>query len=98
MVTSAVCWGVWKLRNNMHFQGLPWRGLKQVWHRVVSMLRCWTILVPLKLVERFEDVMVKLEQVAMRPERILAGQVAAVLDASTEDAQGRRGASSFDPP
>jgi hypothetical protein len=62
------------------------------------MLRCWTILVPLKLVERFEDVMVKLEQVAMRPERILAGQVAAVLDASTEDAQGRRGASSFDPP
>jgi hypothetical protein len=22
MVTSTVCWGAWKLRNSLHFQGL----------------------------------------------------------------------------
>jgi hypothetical protein len=47
--------------------------------------------VPLELMEKKnEDVMAKLERVAMRPERILAGQVAAVPDANTGEIQGRR--------
>jgi hypothetical protein len=62
------------------------------------MLRCWTIRASWELMEKYEDVIAKLEHVAMRPERILAGQVAVVLDADTAKARGRRSASSFDPP
>jgi hypothetical protein len=43
-------------------------------------------------------VMAKLEHVAMWPESILAGRIAIVPDVDTYDVQGRRSASSFDPP
>jgi hypothetical protein len=30
MATFVFCWGVWKLKTDMHFQGFGWRGLKQI--------------------------------------------------------------------
>jgi hypothetical protein len=62
------------------------------------MLRCWNVLVSLKLMERYEDVMAKLKRVAIRLKRILAGEVAVVPYADTNEVQGRRNAYSFDPP
>jgi hypothetical protein len=26
--SAAVCWGIWKLRNALCFQGVPWRNMK----------------------------------------------------------------------
>jgi hypothetical protein len=48
--------------------------------------------------ERYEDVMAKLKHVAIRLKRILAGQVAVVPYADTDEVQGRRNAYNFDPP
>jgi hypothetical protein len=43
MITSAVCWGIWKLRNALCFQGVDWRNVKQVWEKVLPMLKCWSV-------------------------------------------------------
>jgi hypothetical protein len=43
MVTSTVSWSIWKLRNTMIFQGVAWLGMKQLWQRVVPMVRCWRV-------------------------------------------------------
>jgi hypothetical protein len=34
MITSAVYWCLWKLRNVVHFQGVAWVGMKLLWDRV----------------------------------------------------------------
>jgi hypothetical protein len=70
MVTSAVCWGLWKLRNVLCFQDIGWRSVKQVWWKILPMLKCWKVLVPLGLMENFEAVLTSLERLASRPERI----------------------------
>jgi hypothetical protein len=67
LITSAVCWGIWKLRNLLCFQEGAWKSMKQLWHVVVPMIRCWSILLPLKLTAGFDDVMVALEKRAMGP-------------------------------
>jgi len=40
-VTSAVIWVIWKLRNSLCFQGLPWSGMNKVFAMVGRMLRSW---------------------------------------------------------
>lgn len=55
IVTSALCWSVWKLRNILCFQGAPWTGMRTLWQRMVSLLRCWNVLVPLKLMLEFKN-------------------------------------------
>jgi hypothetical protein len=31
IVSSAMCWCIWKLRNCLCFQGVPWSGMKTLW-------------------------------------------------------------------
>jgi hypothetical protein len=38
--SSALCWGLWKLRNLLCFRGVAWLGMKMVWQMVIQMLRC----------------------------------------------------------
>jgi len=40
-VTSAVIWVIWKLRNSLCFQGVPWSGMNKVFAMVGRMLRSW---------------------------------------------------------
>jgi hypothetical protein len=47
-------------------------GMKLLWQKVVPMLRCWRILVPLALAHGYEDATTKLERVMAMPERIEA--------------------------
>jgi hypothetical protein len=68
VVTSAFCWRLWKLRNSMIFQGVAWTGMKVLWQRVVPMLRCWKVLIPLKLDVGYESVISSLEKVLRAPE------------------------------
>jgi hypothetical protein len=57
----------------MIFQGVAWTGLKLLWQRIVSMLRCWRILAPLAMEPGFESVVSQLEQVLTVPELINTG-------------------------
>jgi hypothetical protein len=75
VLTSAVCWGVRKLRNCLCFQDLPWLGMKQMWHHVLTMLRCWKVLIPLKMMAGYEEAIASLEQLVMKPERIMSSLV-----------------------
>jgi hypothetical protein len=74
VVTSALCWSLWKLRNSIIFQDVAWTGMKALWGRVVPMLRCWKILVPLKLEAGYESVMSSLEKVLRAPVVIETGR------------------------
>jgi hypothetical protein len=38
--SSALCWGLWKLRNLLCFQGVAWLGIKMVMEMMIPMLRC----------------------------------------------------------
>jgi hypothetical protein len=75
MLSLTVCWSLSKLRNSMCFQGAAsWEGMKAVWRRVLPILKCWKVLVPMKTIAGFEDVISSLEVVAWRPELITDGE------------------------
>jgi hypothetical protein len=54
----------------MCFQDVAWRNMEQVWSLILPMLRCWSVLVPLKMAAGFEDARTSLERLAMRPMQI----------------------------
>jgi hypothetical protein len=35
LINSAVCWGLWKLRNCLCFQEMSWTSIKALWHTVI---------------------------------------------------------------
>jgi hypothetical protein len=77
MITSAVYWCLWKLRNAVQFQGVAWVGMKLLWDQVMPMLQCRKVLVPVKMVDGFDNAISLLENLAWRLERIklpLAGR------------------------
>jgi hypothetical protein len=41
IITASFLWSLWKIRNDMHFQGRRWSSLLLVWDRATSMLRSW---------------------------------------------------------
>jgi len=43
-VCAATLWSIWKLRNNLCFQGKGWRGIGQVLCSIARMLRRWSVL------------------------------------------------------
>jgi hypothetical protein len=70
MFTSAVCWGLRKSRNSLCFQGVAWISLRVLWQRVLSMIRSWRMLVPLKEMAGFHNALVALEKLVYAPERL----------------------------
>ena len=44
VVCAAVLWALWKLRNDMCFQGKTWPGVKDIWRRVAAYLELWKVL------------------------------------------------------
>jgi hypothetical protein len=69
MVTSAVCRGIWKLRNLLCLQGVPWVSMSKLWRMVIPMLRSWS-LGATEDVGWVESVLSSLEAVLARPELI----------------------------
>jgi hypothetical protein len=87
IVSSTACWCIWKLRNCLCFRGVPWSGMKTLWQRVIPLLRCWKILVLLKMNCASEDACSELEKLAMLPEAILPPPArGAMPDDAAEDA------------
>jgi hypothetical protein len=87
--SSALCWGLWKLKNSMCFQGVAWLGMKLVWQTVIPMLRCWKILTPVKDLAGYEAALSSLEKMSWRPERIALSVPPAQQDGA--QAGGRNG-------
>jgi hypothetical protein len=65
IISSAVCWSLWKVRNSLCFQEVAWLGMKEVWHRVIPMLKCWRVLVLVCNLDGFDAVVSSLEKLAM---------------------------------
>jgi hypothetical protein len=65
--------------------------MKALWQRVIPMLRCWRVLIPLKMMAGYEEVITTLEREAMKPERIKQNFIplAAVPDADDKSADER---------
>jgi hypothetical protein len=72
MLSSAVCWSLWKLRNLICFQGAAWCSMKGMWCLVLLMLKCRKVLTPVKGSAGLEDVISCLEARVWWPERLLA--------------------------
>jgi hypothetical protein len=100
VVTSAVCWALWKLRNDLCFQDVRWVGMKKFWQRLVPKLKCWSVLIPVNQMEAFEGVISSLERVAASPELIVGAPL--VMSPGALDDEGRKsptvGHRLFDPP
>lgn len=41
VISSAVMWSLWKLRNEIFFLGSKWLGMAQLFLKIVRMLRRW---------------------------------------------------------
>jgi hypothetical protein len=44
IISLAVLWSMWKLRNEIYFQGVSWIGMQKVLLRIVGLLRRWMAL------------------------------------------------------
>lgn len=44
IVCSAILWGIWKFRNSMIFNGVFWMSIKQIWWRILKLVRKWKVI------------------------------------------------------
>jgi hypothetical protein len=44
MISSAACWSIWKLRNDVYFQRNHWLSTEILLHKVARMAQNWSIL------------------------------------------------------
>jgi len=56
IVSSAVLWVIWKLRNALCFQGVPWMGMKMVFAMLGRMLRNWMPMFTMEVQESVEQI------------------------------------------
>jgi hypothetical protein len=70
VISSAVIWSIWKLRNELCFQGVLWTGMKRVLMMVVRMIRRWVLMLKQELGRRVEELSSCLEKEALLPPQI----------------------------
>jgi hypothetical protein len=63
---AAALWGLWKLRNNICFQGESWKDLRILLLRIAAMLHTWVILCPQAKKLEFSGRLEKLKNIASR--------------------------------
>ena len=80
IVTSTVIWVIWKLRNSLCFQGVPWSGMKKVFVMVGRLLRNWLPMFKLELQEKVEPVIC-----LVKNEASLALRIKWTVDSSGSD-------------
>jgi hypothetical protein len=66
MITSAVLWSIWKLRNDRCFQRIGWRSMEMLLFRIAGLLQNWIILFPPSKKEMLQEVINKIKLAAGR--------------------------------
>lgn len=69
-ITSAVTWLLWKLRNEMCFQGVTWTSMKKVLMRIARMIRRWGPLYTVDVQLQVEECARRLEERASSPPQL----------------------------
>lgn len=67
VVSSSIIWALWKLRNEIYFQGAIWTGMKKILLKIVRMLRRWIPLFKEEMQARIEEFSRQLETRASLP-------------------------------
>jgi hypothetical protein len=67
VISSAVLWSLWKLRNDICFQGVVWLGMRMVLIRITKMLRGWLSMYKQEVAVVLEELIVKMEELSRRP-------------------------------
>jgi hypothetical protein len=62
--------------------------MKQLWQVVLAMVRCWNMLLLLKLANGFEDVVISMEGRTLGPLRLEHGLSLGRMDAATNAGSG----------
>jgi hypothetical protein len=70
IVSAAILWGIWKLRNELYFQNAVWLNVKQLLWRIAGLAQNWLILCPAKKKEELKSYILKLHSWARRPEML----------------------------
>jgi hypothetical protein len=60
--TTAIMWSLWKLRNEICFQGVKWRGMQVLFFKCVQMLRRWKIIQKPKVAAQLKNMAGELER------------------------------------
>jgi hypothetical protein len=107
VISSAVLWSLWKLRNEIYFQGTKWTGMAKLLLKIVRMLRRWIPMFKQELGSQVETFASRLETLASLPPRIkwrtveenlsseLAQSAARQSDTSARSAQLEASSSSY---
>ena len=66
MITSAVLWSIWKLRNELCFQRSGWKSMEVLFYKILGLLQNWTVLCPVNKRERLDGFLENLKTVARR--------------------------------
>jgi len=71
VISAAVMWSLWKLRNEIYFQGTRWTGMARLFLKIVRMLRRWMPLFKQELGCQVESFASRLEIHASLPPQIM---------------------------
>lgn len=66
MVTSAVLWSIWKLRNEICFQRSGWKSMEVLLFKIVGLLQNWIVLCPADKKELLNNLLKEIRASAKR--------------------------------
>jgi hypothetical protein len=66
MVTSAVIWSIWKLRNELCFQKIGWKSMEVLLLKILGILKSWVVLCPRNKKEILSGYIEEIKELARR--------------------------------
>jgi hypothetical protein len=70
VLTTAVIWAIWKMRNNLCFQGVYWSKMEVLFYLCAKLIRRWALLSKQENSEKLELWASELERRSTRPPRL----------------------------
>jgi hypothetical protein len=64
MVSSAVLWSIWKLRNDLCFQRIGWKSMDMLLYGIAGLLQNWIVVCPGDKKEVVTDIVSKIKSLA----------------------------------
>jgi hypothetical protein len=66
MVTTAILWSIWKLRNDFCFQKIGWKSMEVLLFKILGTLKSWAVLCPGEKKEILSGYMEEIKEMARR--------------------------------